>query len=452
MKKSLGFLAVGLSLLAIGAVFLPEPPPAEPKWEELKAKAKAFVEQLAKDDFEAAVKDFDTVMAKVQPPDKLGETWKGFVEKIGAFKKQKSMRTERIGKYAIVYVACEFAKAPFDIKVVFNGDQQISGMFFTPPKDSAGDYQAPPYVRKGSFMEKEVKVGSGEWVLPGTLTMPNGAGPFRAVVLVHGSGPQDRDESIGPNRFFRDLAWGLGSRGIAVLRYEKRTKEHAAKMAAVKDTLTLKEEVTDDALAAVALLRKTEGIDAQHIFVLGHSLGAMLAPRIGVLDPEVAGLIAMAGTTRPFADILVEQLDYVLSLSDDAPEEAKKQLQKIRDQAAALQKAKVTKDTPASEFPFGMTAVNWLSIQECHPAEEAAKVKQPMLVLQGERDYQATMEDFQGWKKALAARENVVFKSYPRLNHLFMGGMGKAKPAEYEKPAHVAADVIQDIGEWIEKQ
>jgi dienelactone hydrolase len=111
-------------------------------------------------------------------------------------------------------------------------------------------------------------------------------------VLVHGSGPQDRDETIGPNKPFRDLAWGLASQGIAVLRYEKRTKKHAMKLVLIKNTITVKQETIDDALAAVALLRKTERIDPNRIFVLGHSLGGMLIPRIGARDPDVAHWIS----------------------------------------------------------------------------------------------------------------------------------------------------------------
>ena len=166
-----------------------------------------------------------------------------------------------------------------DIKLVFDHDKQITGLFMVPAK-SPIEYKSPAYVDRKSFRAQAVTVGSGEWALPGTLTMPDGAGPFPAIVLIHGSGPNDRDETIGPNKPFRDLAEGLPSRGIAVLRYEKRTRQHSGKMAALKDTLTVKEEVTDDALLAVALLRKTEKIDSRRVFILGHSLGGMMVPRI----------------------------------------------------------------------------------------------------------------------------------------------------------------------------
>src|SRR4051794_36392117 len=144
------------------------------------------------------------------------------------------------------------------------------------------------------FTEEPVVVGSGEWALPGTLTLPTGTGPFPAVVLVHGSGPHDRDETIGPNKPFRDLAWGLATRGIAVLRYEKRTKEHGAKFVK-ENTYTLRSEVIDDVRAAVALLRSHRSVDPKRIFVAGHSQGAVAAPRVAELEPGLGGVILLAG-------------------------------------------------------------------------------------------------------------------------------------------------------------
>src|SRR6185369_2655738 len=139
----------------------------------------------------------------------------------GAFTRQVGTRTEKQGQYDIVYVTCEFERASIDAKVVFSQSGQISGLFFAPaangtpaPSPSAGNLA--DYVNPSAFTEQDVTVGSGEWALPGTLSMPVGDGPFPAVVLVHGSGPNDRDETIGANKPFRDLAGGLASQGIAV--------------------------------------------------------------------------------------------------------------------------------------------------------------------------------------------------------------------------------------------
>src|SRR5262249_29401225 len=156
---------------------------------------------------------------------------------------------------------------------------RIAGLRFRPPAAPAAPYSPPAYVTPASYTETEFTVGSGDWPLPGTLEMPVGAGPFPALVLVQGSGPNDRDETLFGNKPFKDLALGLASRGVAVLRYDKRTKVYQAKLAGVPG-LTVTEEVVEDALAAVKTLRAQPRIDPARVFVLGHSLGGMLIPRI----------------------------------------------------------------------------------------------------------------------------------------------------------------------------
>jgi dienelactone hydrolase len=291
-------------------------------------------------------------------------------------------------------------------------------------------------------------VGDGKWALPGTLSLPVGDGPFPALVLLHGSGAQDRNESIGPNQPFRDLAGGLASRGIVVLRFEKRTKEHSLKWDKKKDTV--KEEVLDDAVAAVALVRKTKGIDPKRVFVLGHSLGGRAAPKVAELDPRVAGLVLLAGLSRGIADASREQFDYLASQKNLSRTD-KEEFDKLRKAALRLKDAEDGADVPASELPFDIPAVYWISLRDLKPVETAAKLRQPILVLQAERDYQVTMADFELWKKGLAWRTNVEFKSYANLNHLFMDGKGKSTPAEYEEPGHVAKEVIEDVAAWVKK-
>ena len=199
-------------------------------------------------------------------------------------------------------VTCAFANASLDINVAFNEQDKIVGLNITQvggvEQQYTTVYEPPAYVNQDLFTEREVQIGEGEWVLPGTLSIPVGDGPFAAVLLVHGSGPNDRDEAIGPNKPFRDLAWGLASQGIVVLRYDKRTKVYPEKMSDLLNTLTVKEEVIDDVLEAVSLLRSIPEVDSQRIVVLGHSMGGYLLPRIGAADRGIAGLVVLAGLCR----------------------------------------------------------------------------------------------------------------------------------------------------------
>jgi len=412
------------------------------------AVAKKLVNQLAKGDFTGATESFDETMKTRLPAEKLTQAWNSLITKVGGYKRQLGERTERMLQYEVVFVTCRFEKTVLDVKVVFNDAKQITGLWFVPTKAPVR-YKPPNYVRRDLFREQQTAVGSGDWALPGTLTLPAGKGPFAAVVLVHGSGPHDRDETLGPNKPFRDLAWGLACRGIAVLRYEKRTKAHAAKTAAIITKLTVKEETIDDALAAVHTLRNTNKIDTKRIFVLGHSLGGMLAPRIGRRDPHVAGLIVMGGPTRPLEDVILEQITDMASADGKISAAEQEQLDKLKRQVASVKDPKLSQATPASDLPLSLPARYWLDLRSYDLKKTVDALAQPMLILQGGRDSAATMVDFQGWKKILSGRENAEFKIYPKLNHLFITGEGKSTPAEYRKPGHVAEAVILDIARWI---
>ena len=413
----------------------------------LTTAARAFVDLLVKKDFTAAVATFDDTMKTAMPVTKLQDTWNTVLTQVGAFKQATKARIEKRGAYTIVIVTCDFQLTRLDIKVVFDQSKRIAGLFFAPATNT--DYAPPTYAKSDSFREKEVTIGTTEWALPGTLTTPAGNGQFPVVVLVHGSGPNDRDETIGPNKPFKDLAWGLASKGIAVLRYEKRTKQYPSKLASIPK-FTVKDEVLDDALAAVALLRKTDGIDTKRIFVLGHSLGGMLVPRIGRLDPNIAGLIALAGATRPLEDVIPEQLAYIFSVDGSISPEEQKQLDQAKELAAKV-KALKPEDATSNAVVFSAPASYWLDLRGYNPPESAKELKQPLLILQGERDYQVTMEDFKQWNAALATESNVTFKTYPSLNHLFIAGTGRSTPSEYDQAGHVDEGVIEDIAAWIKK-
>lgn len=444
MKNRIAALMTILTacLLAQGAYSAQAPVSAD----DITSRAKQFVESLMGEDYSNASKHFDENLKKVLPAEKLREVRQSLITNAGLFKRQVSTRAEKQGEYDVIFVTCEFAVASIEAKVVFDGKKQITGAFFIP---AAGKYKMPAYIKPDTFSEKEMTIGAGEWALPGTLTLPVGKGPFPAAVLVHGSGPNDRDEAIGPNKPFRDIAGGLATRGIAVLRYDKRTKVHGKKLAPLMNSLTVKEETLDDVLLAVSLLRETPGIDSARIFVIGHSLGATLAPRIAKLDPKIKGLILLAGGTRPFEEVILEQMNYVYSLDGTISESERAEIEKFKAQAATITDPNLSASSPRSSLLFGVPASYWLDLRRYNPAQVAAEIPQPMLVLQGERDYQVTMKDFEGWKRAASARKNIELKSYPKLNHIFFEGEGKLVPAEYLKPGNVAEYVIEDMANWI---
>jgi dienelactone hydrolase len=418
--------------------------------DDLKKEAQNFINQVVARDFTGARRLFDANMAKAMPEARLKETWLQLTLQVGPFQAILDCQAAEKGENFIVTVSCQFEKAPMNILVVFNQDGQIAGLNVL-IASSDSPYNPPAYVHPGAFHEVEVTVGSGEWALPGTLSLPEGAGPFLGVALVHGSGPSDRDETIGPNKIFRDLGWGLASQGIAVLRYEKRTKAYAGKFSPeMLARMTVQEEVIDDALSAVRLLRQTSEIDSGRIYVLGCSLGATLAPRIGQQDPSIAGLIIMGGMTRPLEDTILDQYTYLNSLSGSMSDGQKTELEQLKAKVARVKDPNFSDQVPAKDLPLNIPPAYWFSLRGYHPAEVAASLDMRIFVLQGGRDYQVTVQgDFPAWQKALGGKRNAVLKLYPKLFHLFIPGDGPSTPQEYLVEGHVSQEVIQDITRWI---
>lgn len=363
---------------------------------------------------------------------KIGATQ---VKPLGAPEKIGDPVVRKAGTNNVVTIPVKFSAQGVNFVFAVNASGQLYILNLQPGEVT---WQRPTYSQPTSFREREVIVGEGEWKLPGTLTVPTGNGPFPGIVLVQDSGPLDRDATIGGAKIFKDLAEGLASRGIAVLRYEKRTKVFSARMAGMGAT-TVEEETVDDAVAGAAFLRTQKEIDPNRVYVLGHGLGGYVAPRIAEDDAKLAGIAILAGNVRPLEDLMLDRAE--------TQGVATKQLESIKMLAGRV-KALEPADADAPPI-LGMRVSYLLDLKGYDPSAIAKKFTMPILILQGERDYQVTMKDFALWKAALGARKDVTFHSYPALNHLFIAGEGKSTELEYRKPGHVAPDVIDDIAKWV---
>ena len=418
-------------------------------------QARAFIDLLEKGEFEKAGDYFSDDLKEKFPVAKLKEVWQSLPPQVGRLKKLGAAKTAQVKGFEVVTIFGEFEKMNLDLEISFDQNGRIAGFFLRPAANSdktAETYELPVYAKPEAYTESEVTVGAGEWALPGTLTVPEGKGKFPAVVIVHGSGPNDRDGThINPaNKPYKDLALGLASKGVAVLRYEKRTKQHGGKLAQDKN-MTVREESVDDALAAVELLRQNEKIDAGKVYVLGHSLGGYLIPRIAAHAENAAGYISLAGLARKIEDAYLEQNRYFANLDGKINEAEQNGLAGIEKLVAEI-KALGEKDLNSGKAYIGAYPAYWLDLKDYEPAKAARSIEKPLLVLQGERDYQVTMDDdFALWKRELKGRKNVTFKSYPKLNHLFMPGEGTPAPAEYQKTGHVAERLIEDIAGWVKE-
>jgi dienelactone hydrolase len=413
-------------------------------------KAREVVNQIVTGQFEKVEARYNDKMKAALPPGKLAETWKQLLGQTGGFKNITSDSAQAIQTFQVATLVCEFERTTLDAVVSFEADGTLAGIRFRPHKDTT-PWVAPAYAKPDTFHEDPITVKFGHWELAGTLTTPQGDGPFPLVVLVHGSGPHDEDESIGPNKPFKDLAWGLASHGVAVLRYMKRTARYGLKSVDEGDFFTVNDEIVNDARAAVELAAKQPKIDPKRIYILGHSEGGYIAPRIADGESQIAGIILLAGSARPLEQVIVDQIHYLASFPGVPPEQAQKQIAAIEEMIKEIQNPDLKKTDKVSFLGAEIPASYFLDLRGYDPVAQAAKLKIRILVLQGARDYQVTDADFDLWKKGLAGQTNVTFKLYPDLNHLFVTGEGKSKPAEYDKAGHVSAETVTDIADWVKK-
>jgi uncharacterized protein len=426
----------------------PQSPPAD-----VQARGRALVDALTAQRFAEVERELTDQMKVTFSVERMAARWATLVAQAGAFRScALESRLVAIADKKMVITACRFERGTIDIQFAFDAAGKVSGFSSRPvapastaPASTA--YTPPSYATAGSYSEQDVTVGGAEWPLPATLTVPAGAGPFPAVVLVHGSGPGDRDTTIGPNKPFKDLALGLAARGIAVLRYDKRSRVHGRRMAALP-SMTVKDEVIDDVAEALEVLRAQSKIDGSRLFVIGHSLGGMLVPRIVAANPSLAGAIVMAGAARPIEDAIVRQARYLAAADGAVTSDEQAGIDAAARMASEI-KALTSADAAAGRLVLNAPPSYWLDLRGYDPPAAAAAQKVPLLVLQGERDYQVTMEEFAAWQGALAARRDVTSKSYPALNHLFLPGAGKSLPPEYDTASHVDEQVIVDIARWI---
>lgn len=414
--------------------------------------ADAFMSLLKSGNGAEAARYVSPSVAPILSADVLNVLWTNYETLFGKVSAQTARTEQATAVHRNVTFTFQGAIAPFSLTLRMNAVGKVDDFYVATAAPS--QYQKPSYDHQDSYTEKEVVVGEGALALPGTLTMPKGEGPFPAVVLVQGSGPHDRDSSIGSAKVFRDLAAGLASQGIAVLRYDKVTYEHALKVSA-DPKFTLKRETVDDALSAVKLLKGTAGIDSSRIFVAGHSQGAFAVPMMVDADRsgDIAGAVLLSGPSGKFADILAEQQKELVSRIKQLGQDAtayEQQAAQYTAIAALVNDPQYTVDNMPANFPL-QPAYWWFEMKNYVPSEVAKKQDIPLLILQGENDWQVPAKQLDGWKQALAGRSDVEYKSYPKVNHLLAEFDGVSTGAEYYQPSNVSKSIVDDIAAWVKK-
>ena len=439
-----------LSLVATAPVVARQKKEAQPP--PVVASAQQVLSQIVSGQFDIVEGRYDARLSGALGPGQLAMAWGRVLASVGSFESVVSARVGKSGTLDVVILECKFQKGEIDAQIAFGPEGKLAGLHFGPHRATPPPWTPPAYAHPDSFSEQPLTLVNGNFELPGTLTVPKGDGPFPAAVLLQDVGPHDQDETLGPSKPLKDLAWGLATRGIMVFRYTKRTAKYGSQSNADPAKLTVDDETISDARAAVALLGKQPKVDSKRIFVVGQGLSAYLAPRIAGNDPQIAGIIMLAANTRPLERLLLDEMHYVTAKGGAAPTaDDQKQIAAVEEgvkkiESPDLKPGEMITLLGGSALPSSY----WLDLRNYKPVAAAEALKIPMLILQGERDFQVPpATNFNQWKTALSGRSNVTLKLYPDLNHFFIPGTGPSLPQEYEKLGHVGEQVVTDIAAWI---
>jgi hypothetical protein len=386
-----------------------------------------YLKYLYSYQFDKAIEMSTSIMKSQLPESKLKQAWETIENAYGKFQDIEKIDYTKNGEYEVYIITTKFEKTKLSVIISVDKNGYIAGLFFNLAKKY--EYKNPEYVDLSKFKEEDITIGD-KWKLKGKLTIPNGNGNYPAIILVHGSGPNDMDESIGPNKPFKDLAYGLSSNGIVVLRYDKRTKVYGNKM----NNISLKDEYFEDVNYAIEYLSKLDFVNK--IYVLGHSLGGYLAPYIAYNNNKVSGIILMAAPGRNLEDLTIEQLKYLKKLeNNETYDNLINKLKKIKNN-----------ELKDNEYILGAPVSYYKELRNFNPINYLPKLNIPILILQGKRDYQVTEKDYKILKNH---SKNYESHLYDKLNHLFISGKGDPNPYEYYIEGHVDKKVVFDIIKWI---
>ncbi|MFM9327346.1 alpha/beta fold hydrolase [Paenibacillus mesotrionivorans] len=425
--------------------------------DDLTLKATAYVYHLLNGNREQLAAGSSPALMKALGAKTVAGTLAEFQGLAVAHPKLVGTKTEINGVHSNVVLDYELDIPPGRIALVLRFDKQgrVDDLANAP---AASTHQPASYDNPNLYTEREIVVGEGEFALPGALTLPKGEGPFPMVILVHGSGPNDRDETIGGAKPFRDLASGLAAQGIAVLRYDKVTAEHSLKVMADGSRFSLEDETVADALRAVELAKTLKEIDPDNIFIAGHSQGGYALPLMleKPAGASVKGAVLLSAPSGNMNEVLVEQQEVALQLLKETGQPA--ELVARQEGAVAAYKRMVdiindpvySVDHLPEQFPWG-DPYWWIEQREYQPGELAKTQSTPMFITQGENDWQVSMKQYEGWKEALKERSNVTFTSYPSVNHLLSEYGSISMGMEYGQPSNVAASLVEDVANWVKK-
>lgn len=403
--------------------------------EELDAVGVSVITYLSEKNYTGLVADVNQSkdMEKVADAEFYKELWESLEESYGKYGGFEYTGNVASSGYEIYSYEVFFTTHSINMNIVLSSDGILSGL----------NYQEKNVLSidgKGSLGGEIVTIGD-EFPLEGELVVPEGKEAMPLVILVHGSGASNRDESIGSIKPFYDIAEQLQELGIATYRYDKRTFKYGAEIDI--DEFTIYEETIEDAVFAYDLFNEDPRFSG-NVYILGHSLGGHVLPRIAELTPDAKGYIFMAANYSSILDLIDYQVKYIAEVDGDFTSQEKANV----DATADLVKETKELDGTEEGIYLGAGSFYWKDLNDYDPGKAVSKINQPLLFLQGAGDYQVIPAELDLWLES-ADKEKTTSYVFDGLSHLFTPAGDPPSPEDYSGDYKVDTEVVKAMAEWI---
>lgn len=360
-------------------------------------------------------------------------------------------------EYVFVFVA-NMEKGEMRVSTMFTEDYELVMLFmYETGEEALARTEMPEEIA-----EEEIVVGAGtQHPVNGKITYPKDAksgDALPAVVLVDGDGMSNNmDMKTGNTYLYRDLAWSLAQRGIASIRFDKKGIDYSDELQmedAPAEDFTVAFEYTDDVLDATRLIREQPYVDSEKVYYIGHSLGAVVAPRIDEAGGDYAGMVLLSSSPRPWYEVAYDQyINY--GLVDQESEAIYYLVSKIKAEREFVEKGEyeeMTDEELLENFVLTRSAYYWKDFLSYDYVGKLKEMQKPTLILHGEADFQLLVNvDFAAWQREVGGESWATLKSYEGLNHLLTKSQGcfAGHYKEYDMPGRASEEVLQDIADWI---
>ncbi|MCF8254159.1 MAG: dienelactone hydrolase family protein [Bacteroidia bacterium] len=416
-------------------------------FQEVEAKSRAVIDLFVSKQFTILESQIDPLYKSTYTAISLGRDWEELTGTYGQYVNAKPVNFEVNEYYQFIAYKMNFEYLPYIFNISFNAEGKIIYISFMPAHKM---YVAPNYCDISKISERKINVVNGFYEMPGLLSRPNSDAKAPLVIILMEAGPTDKDGSYEENKPYKDLAWGLSTNGYAVFRYEKRANNYGIYMMkdkAAYETFTPREDLLLDLYKIIDTLKTLPDIDPSRIYILGHGQGGMLAPLVAKEREDVKGIVMMGANAKPTQIMMIEQYKYLTEVTPNKRDEYDEQTAKA---LVSLDK-KLNPLTEHSKMPYNVQATYWIWLNNYKHLEITKKLKKPVLILHGDRDYQVNMSNLELWKKTLVKNKDVTIKNYPKLNHLFYSGEVKSTYSEYYMIGNIPDYVITDITNWLKE-